>query len=65
MVPKIYGKGVIVAPMLDGHILVEPIVQEGISKEDIRITTQEKFSYIGEIGKKLFHHLIWKKQLCH
>lgn len=53
MVPTIHGKGVIVSPMLDGHILVGPTAEEGVDKEDTRLVTKEKFEYIGEIGKKI------------
>lgn len=53
MVPTIHGKGVIVAPMLDGHVLVGPTAEEGVEKEDTRLVTKEKFEYIGEIGKKI------------
>lgn len=52
-VPTIHGKGVIVAPMLDGHVLVGPTAEEGIAKEDTRVVTQEKYEYIGNIGKEI------------
>jgi glycerol-3-phosphate dehydrogenase len=54
MAPTIHGKGVIVAPMLDGHLLVGPTAEEGIAKEDTRLVTIEKFAEIGIIGKRLF-----------
>ncbi len=53
MVPTIHGKGVIVSPMLDGHVLVGPTAEEGVAKEDTRLVTREKYNYIGEIGTKL------------
>ena len=53
MAPTIHGKGVIVAPMLDGHVLVGPTAEEGIAKEDTRLVTIEKFAEIGIIGKKI------------
>ena len=53
MVPTIYGKGVIVAPMLDGHLLVGPTAEDGIAKEDTRLITMEQFAEIGVIGKKI------------
>lgn len=53
MVPTIHGKGVIVAPMLDGRILVGPTAEEGVSKADTRLITQEKYNLIGKIGKKI------------
>ena len=54
MAPTIHGKGVIVAPMLDGHLLVGPTAEEGIAKEDTRLVTIEKFAEIGVIGRGLF-----------
>jgi glycerol-3-phosphate dehydrogenase len=57
MVPTIHGKGVIVAPMLDGHLLVGPTAEEGIAKEDTRLVTIEKFEEIGLIGRKIIPSL--------
>ena len=53
MVPTIHGKGVIVAPMLDGHVLVGPTAEEGIAKEDTRLITMEKFEEVATIAKKI------------
>ena len=53
MVPTIHGKGVIVAPMLDGHLLAGPTAEEGIAKEDTRLITMEQFQSIGEIAKRI------------
>ena len=53
MAPTIHGKGVIVAPMLDGHLLVGPTAEDGVAKEDTRLVTVEKFEEIGIIGKKI------------
>ena|ERR1700757_4918992 len=44
MVPDIHGKGVIVAPMLDGRLLAGPTAEEDIAKEDTRLITMEQFS---------------------
>ncbi|UWD34548.1 type 2 glycerol-3-phosphate oxidase [Mesomycoplasma molare] len=52
-VPTIHGKGVIVAPMLDGRVLVGPTAEEGVPKEETRLVTKEKFDLIGEIGKEI------------
>lgn len=52
-VPTRYGKGVIVAPTLDGKYLVGPTAEEGVPKEDTRLVTREKYDYIGEIGKQI------------
>lgn len=53
MVPTIHGKGVIVAPMLDGRILVGPTAENGVDKKDTRLITSEMWDYIGKIGKKI------------
>ncbi|MDJ1646059.1 type 2 glycerol-3-phosphate oxidase [Mycoplasma phocimorsus] len=52
-VPTIHGKGVIVAPMLDGRVLVGPTAEEGVPKEETRLVTKEKFDYIGKIGTEI------------
>lgn len=52
-VPTIYGKGVIVAPMLDDHLLVGPTAEDGIAKEDTRLITMEQFEVIGAIAKRI------------
>jgi L-2-hydroxyglutarate oxidase LhgO len=54
MVPDIHGKGVIVAPMLDGRLLAGPTAEEDIAKEDTRLNTMEQFQAIGEIAKRMF-----------
>ncbi|VEU76070.1 type 2 glycerol-3-phosphate oxidase [Mycoplasmopsis columboralis] len=56
-VPTIHGKGVIVAPTLDGKYLVGPTAEEGVAKEDTRLVTREKYDYIGEIGTKIIPSL--------
>ena len=53
MVPTIYGKGVIVAPMLDGHLLVGPTAEDGIAREDTRLITIEQFEAIGVQAKRI------------
>jgi len=53
MVPTIHGKGVIVAPMLDGHLLVGPTAEEDIAKEDTRLFTMAQFEHIGVIAKRI------------
>ncbi|QGZ97428.1 type 2 glycerol-3-phosphate oxidase [Mycoplasma sp. NEAQ87857] len=56
-VPTIHGKGVIVAPTLDGHYLVGPTAEEGVPKEDTRLVTPAKYDYIGEIGHEIIPSL--------
>jgi glycerol-3-phosphate dehydrogenase len=53
MVPTIHGKGVIVAPKIDGYLLVGPTAEEGIAKEDTRLISMEQFDKIGVLGKKI------------
>jgi len=53
MVPTIYGKGVIVAPLLDGHIMVGPTAENGVPKADTRLVDAKSLDEIGEIGKRL------------
>ena len=57
MVPTIHGKGVIVAPMLDGHVLVGPTAEEGVAKEDTRLITMEKFEEVVMVAKKIIPDL--------
>jgi glycerol-3-phosphate dehydrogenase len=57
MVPTIHGKGVIVAPMLDGHVLVGPTAEEGVAKEDTRLVSVEKFEEVAIIAKKIIPDL--------
>ena len=61
MVPTIHGKGVIVAPMLDGHLLVGPTAEEGVAKEDTRLITMEKFEEVAFIAKKIIPGLRTKR----
>ncbi len=61
MVPTIHGKGVIVAPMLDGRTMVGPTAEENVPKEATRFVTKEKFDYIGSIGTKLVPELELEK----
>ncbi|MGL5617783.1 MAG: type 2 glycerol-3-phosphate oxidase [Metamycoplasmataceae bacterium] len=53
MVPTIHGKGVIVAPMLDGNVLVGPTAEENVEKKDTRVVTREKYDFIKKIGSNL------------
>ena len=61
MVPTIHGKGVIVAPMLDGHLLVGPTAEEDIAKEDTRLITMAQFEHIGVIAKRIIPGLKMEK----
>jgi glycerol-3-phosphate dehydrogenase len=61
MVPTIHGKGVIVAPMLDGHLLVGPTAEEGIAKEDTRLISMEQFEELGVIAKRMVPGLKMEK----
>lgn len=57
LVPTIYGKGVIVAPMPDGHILVGPTAEENIAKEDTRLIDFKHLKVIQKLGKKIMPKL--------
>lgn len=61
MVPTIHGKGVIVAPTLDGHLLVGPTAQDDVPKDETRLITKEKYDFIGEIGTKLIPNINMNK----
>lgn len=53
MIPTIHGKGLIVAPMTDGHILVGPTAIDNIPKNETRIITVDDIKYIEKIGLRL------------
>lgn len=57
MVPTIHGKGVIVAPLLDGRVLVGPTAQENVAKNETRLVTPKMYDLIGKIGKQLIPKL--------
>lgn len=63
MVPTIHGKGVIVAPMLDGHVLVGPTAEKNVPKSETRLVTREKYDLIGKIGLKLIPNLKLEKTI--
>ncbi|CAT04699.2 Glycerol-3-phosphate dehydrogenase [Mesomycoplasma conjunctivae] len=56
-VPTIHGKGVIVAPMLDGRVLVGPTAQTDVPKEETRVITKDKFDLIAQIGHEIIPNL--------
>lgn len=53
LVPTIYGKGVIIAPMPDGHILVGPTAEDGVAKEDTRLIDFKQLKPIQKIGNEI------------
>lgn len=57
LVPTIYGKGVIVAPMPDGHVLVGPTAQDNIAKADTRLIDFKQLKIIQKLGKKIMPKL--------
>ncbi|WP_339020178.1 type 2 glycerol-3-phosphate oxidase [Spiroplasma endosymbiont of Atherix ibis] len=61
LVPTIWGKGVIVAPTIDGNILIGPTSQEGVGKDETSLITDEKEKLIMDIGKKIMPGLDYSK----
>ena len=61
MIPTVHGKGVIIAPMLDGHLLVGPTAEEGVAKEDTRLVSMEQFEELGVIAKRIVPSLRMEK----
>lgn len=55
--PNVYGKGVIVAPTLDGRVMVGPTAENGIPKEDVALVSVAKYDLIGQIGHDLIPSL--------
>ncbi|VEU59497.1 Glycerol-3-phosphate dehydrogenase [Mesomycoplasma neurolyticum] len=61
MVPTIHGKGVIVAPMLNGNFLVGPTAEDHVKKDETSFITHEKYIEIIKIGKHLIPELETEK----
>lgn len=61
MIPTIHGKGVIVAPMTDGHILVGPSAIDNVTKNETRIITIDDIKLINKIGLRLIPSLNMNK----
>lgn len=61
MIPSIHGKGVIVAPMVDGHLLVGPTATDNVAKTDTRLITIEDIKLISKIGLKIIPNLNMNK----
>lgn len=61
MIPTIHGKGVIVAPMTDGHILVGPSAIDNVAKNETRIITMDDIKFINKIGLRLIPSLNMNK----
>lgn len=57
LVPTKYGKGVIVAPMPDGHILVGPTAEDNVPKEDTRLIDLSLVPKIQALGQKIIPKL--------
>ena len=52
-VPSKYGKGVIVAPMLNDRVMVGPTALDDVLKEDTRLVTQDVWNDIAKLGKTI------------
>lgn len=63
MVPTIHGKGVVVAEMLDGNILVGPNAVEGIEKNKTRSIELDSINQIKTIGKKMVPSLQFENSI--
>ncbi|MBW3059104.1 type 2 glycerol-3-phosphate oxidase [Spiroplasma poulsonii] len=61
MVPTIHGKGVIVTPTLNGHLLVGPTAEDNIPKAETRLVTPAMYEKIGQIGTKIVPNLKMEK----
>ncbi|XP_023226493.1 uncharacterized protein LOC111627157 [Centruroides sculpturatus] len=57
LVPTIHGKGVLVAPLLNGKVLVGPTSEDSVPKSDTRVTTSKKQAEISKIGRLLLPKL--------
>ncbi|BDV02976.1 type 2 glycerol-3-phosphate oxidase [Candidatus Hepatoplasma crinochetorum] len=53
LTPSKHGKGVIIAPLLDGRVLVGPNAEDNIPKNDIQIVTEKGLKHVRKIGKKI------------
>lgn len=53
LTPSKHGKGVIVASLLDGRVLVGPNAEDNIPKDNIHLVTEEGLKYVRKIGKKI------------
>lgn len=63
MIPTIHGKGVIVAPLLDGTVMVGPSAEElpTYNKDETMIINLEMNDKISAIGKKIIPNLNFNK----
>ncbi len=61
MVPTIHGKGVIIAPMLDGHLLVWTTAEDNVPKAKTRLVTPAMYEKIRQIGAKIIPNLKMEK----
>lgn len=57
LVPKFFGKGVIVAPMPDGHVLVGPTAEDNVAKEDTRLVDLSLIPKIQALGQTMIPKL--------
>jgi len=57
MAPRVYGKGIIVAPLTNGHILVGPTAVENVAKTETRLITIKDIKLIQKIGLKIIPNL--------
>ncbi|BDV03529.1 MAG: glycerol-3-phosphate dehydrogenase [Candidatus Hepatoplasma scabrum] len=53
LTPSKHGKGVIVASLLDGRVLVGPNAEDNVPKDNIHLVTVEGLKYVRKIGRKI------------
>ncbi|BDV02360.1 MAG: glycerol-3-phosphate dehydrogenase [Candidatus Hepatoplasma vulgare] len=53
LTPTRHGKGVIVAPLFDGRVLVGPTAEDNVPKDDIQIVSERVLKSIKKIGRKI------------
>ncbi|NOQ50165.1 MAG: FAD-dependent oxidoreductase [Mycoplasmataceae bacterium] len=57
LTPSKHGKGVIVAKMFSGQVLVGPTAEDGVPLKDIQLTTPKSLELVKKIGNYIFPSL--------
>ena len=56
-IPSKFGKGVIVAPMLNNRVLVGPTALDNVPKEDTRLVTQDVWNDLEKLGQTIIPNI--------